>query len=86
MPKACAKTVHNRCVSGSKKCVRLSTRSTQKAYRITCMWVKSLVLPQLSHGKTTWFSTAKKLFLPLLNSKFYPLSTAPTIITTNKIY
>lgn len=86
MPNACAKTVQNWCVSTGKKCVRLSTLTIKHTYRTMPTWVQSTFIPQLSHGITTWFSTAKYANLPPLNSQLYPLSTAPTIITTKEIY
>ena len=86
MPSACAKTVQNWCTSIGKKCVRLSTQIEQLITTGHIVRVKALLLPQLSHQAPTWFSTLKYVKLPLLNHDLYPLSTAPTIITTKEIH
>ncbi len=86
MLKACAQTVQNRCASRGKKCAHVSTVILQTTYCVMRTWVEALLLPQLKHLKTTWFSTAIFVNSPLLISTLSPLSTASTIITTNKIY
>jgi len=85
MPKTCVKTVHNWCISTSKKCVRLSTPSVYTPSNVLSAWVQALLMPQLSTTTPTGFSTTKYPILPLLHIGLYPLSTAPTIITTKNI-
>ena len=85
MPKACAQTVQNWCISAGKTCVRLSTNIILTPAMAITTWVQAQVMPNFNTVSHTGFSPIKNAISPLLYNEFYPLSTAPTIITTKEI-
>lgn len=85
MLKACAQTVQNWCISAGKTCVRLSTNIVPTPAKAIAMWVQAQVMPNFNTVSRTGFSPIKNTLSPLFYNEFYPLSTAPTIITTKEI-
>ena len=85
MPNTCVQTVQNWCTSVGKTCARLSTKIIHTAIKPITMWVQAQVIRMLHTICPTGFSTYNYATLPLLHNEFYPLSTAPTIITTKEI-
>lgn len=82
MRKTCAKPWDNARKTSRKICVHSSTVLRASMAATLHMWVTNVSNPRVYRRLLARVSTAKNMYLPLLNNYLPPLSTVPTIIAT----
>lgn len=79
----CGKLVNILGMVGGKSCDTFYTEGPVNRTIYTTGRVKGCVSPTLSHYLSAQYSTFKFQRIPLFEHYLYPVSTAPTISTTN---
>lgn len=82
MRKACVKGMENLWMTTRKTSARPSTHFIKAIYSWYRVWVQPVVFQPFTHKYPRVSSTAKIAYLPLVEQKFYPVSTGPIIRAT----
>lgn len=83
MHKSCGRFVQNLRETSRTSCACLSTPAYRLSKNQASSRAQTLTYPRLLPQLSAWYSTALLLIIPLFEHNLYPVSTAPTISTTN---